>query len=132
MSSQSDFSAKKFFIGIDSDGCIFDSMEIKHRECFIPATIHRWNLQSVSRFARECHEFVNLYSKWRGINRFPALIRTLELLAARPEVLARGFKVPDISSLKEWVVSEKQLGNATLEAAVARTRGPILTQTLDW
>ena len=27
---------KEFFIGIDSDGCIFDSMEIKHKECFAP------------------------------------------------------------------------------------------------
>ena len=25
-----------FFVGIDSDGCAFDSMEIKHKECFCP------------------------------------------------------------------------------------------------
>ncbi|HCR31211.1 MAG TPA: haloacid dehalogenase, partial [Opitutae bacterium] len=25
--------SKEFFVGIDSDGCIFDSMEIKHKEC---------------------------------------------------------------------------------------------------
>ena len=25
-----------FFIGIDSDGCAFDTMEIKHKECFCP------------------------------------------------------------------------------------------------
>ena len=24
----------EFFIGIDSDGCAFDTMEIKHKECF--------------------------------------------------------------------------------------------------
>jgi hypothetical protein len=23
-----------FFIGIDSDGCVFDSMELKQKECF--------------------------------------------------------------------------------------------------
>ena len=124
--------ARKFFIGLDSDGCVFDSMEVKHKECFTPVTVWKWNLQSVSRFARECHEFVNLYSKWRGINRFPALFRTLELLAARPEVVARGFKIPDITSLKEWASTEKQLGNATLETAVAKTHDPILTQTLEW
>ena len=28
--------SREFFIGIDSDGCIFDSMEIKHKECFAP------------------------------------------------------------------------------------------------
>ncbi len=34
-----------FFIGIDSDGCAFDTMEIKHKECFIPNIIKYWNLQ---------------------------------------------------------------------------------------
>jgi len=28
-----------FFIAIDSDGCAFDTMEIKHKECFIPNII---------------------------------------------------------------------------------------------
>jgi len=31
-------------------------------------------LQAVSKYAREAGEFVNLYSKWRGINRWPALL----------------------------------------------------------
>ncbi len=31
--------AGEFFIGIDSDGCAFDTMEIKHKECFCPQTI---------------------------------------------------------------------------------------------
>ena len=26
----------KFLICIDSNGCAFDTMEIKHKECFIP------------------------------------------------------------------------------------------------
>jgi hypothetical protein len=26
-----------FFVGIDSDGCAFDTMEIKHKQGFIPA-----------------------------------------------------------------------------------------------
>ncbi|MEI6234476.1 MAG: HAD hydrolase-like protein [Planctomycetota bacterium] len=124
--------SKDFFIGLDSDGCIFDSMEIKHRECFIPMTVWKWNLQAVSRMARECHEFVNLYSKWRGINRFPALVRTLEMLAVYPGAAARGFKGHDISGLKNWMATEKQLGNATLKKAVAATQDPCLIQTLAW
>jgi hypothetical protein len=27
---------KEFFVGIDSDGCVFDTMGIKQRECFCP------------------------------------------------------------------------------------------------
>ena len=80
----------EFLVGIDSDGCAFDTMELKHKECFIPNIINHWNLQGVSKFAREAAEFVNLYSTSRGINRFPALIETLEWLQKRPEVGAAG------------------------------------------
>ena len=67
-----DFTPKHdYLVGIDSDGCAFDTMELKHKECFIPNTINYWGLQGVSKYAREAAEFVNLYSKSRGINRFP-------------------------------------------------------------
>lgn len=35
-----------FFIGYDSDGCIFDTMEIKQKECFCPNFIKRFVLQA--------------------------------------------------------------------------------------
>src|SRR5574339_129779 len=79
----------EFFIGIDSEGCVFDTMEIKQKECFWPNTVKYWHLQAVSKYAREAVEFVNLYSKWRGINRWPALVRVFDLLRERPEVQAR-------------------------------------------
>ena len=63
-----------FLVGIDSDGCAFDTMELKQKECFTPNTIKYWDLQGVSKYAREACEFVNLYSKSRVINRFPALV----------------------------------------------------------
>ena len=37
--------SREFFVGIDSDGCVFDSMEIKHKECFCPAFVHHYGLQ---------------------------------------------------------------------------------------
>src|SRR5690606_18238150 len=72
-----------FLIGIDSDGCAFDSMEIKHKECFIPNFIKHMGLQPISKYAREACEFTNLYSKTRGANRFPAYLRALDLLEDR-------------------------------------------------
>ena len=109
---------KEFFIGIDSDGCIFDSMEIKHQECFAPCFIKYFHLQAVSKFARETWTFVNLYSKDRGANRFPALARAIKFLGARPQVNARGVKMPDMTGLEEWLKRETKLGNATLAAEV--------------
>ena len=110
--------AKDFFVGIDSDGCVFDSMEIKHKECFAPMFIKHFHLQAVSKYARETWEFVNLYSKSRGANRFPALSRALNLLRTRPEVIARNVAVPDTRALDEWLARETKLGNATLAAEV--------------
>jgi len=110
--------AKEFFVGIDSDGCIFDSMEIKHKECFAPMFIKHFELQAVSKYAREVWEFVNLYSKTRGANRFPALSRSLNLLRKRPQVIARNVQVADSKAVDEWIARENKLGNATLAAEV--------------
>ncbi|HKQ36809.1 MAG TPA: HAD hydrolase-like protein [Verrucomicrobiae bacterium] len=110
--------SKEFFVGIDSDGCIFDSMEIKHKECFAPMFIKHFELQAVSKYAREVWEFVNLYSKTRGANRFPALSRSLNLLRTRPQAIARKVKVADTKAVDEWIARETKLGNATLAAEV--------------
>ncbi|ADV63773.1 Haloacid dehalogenase domain protein hydrolase [Isosphaera pallida ATCC 43644] len=122
----------EFFVGIDSDGCAFDTMEVKHKECFIPNIIEFYRLAAVARVARECAEFVNLYSKHRGINRFPALALTFDLLAQRPEVKRRGFEVPAITGLRSWTALESKLGNPALEEAVQRTGDPDLTLALAW
>ena len=62
--------SKEFFIGIDSDGCAMDAMNIKHQECFTPAYIKYFNLQGASSLVRETALFVNLYSTTRGLNRW--------------------------------------------------------------
>ncbi len=121
-----------FLIAIDSDGCAFDTMELKHKECFVPMTIKYWNLQGVSKFAREAFEFVNLYSKSRGANRFPALVEMLRWLSRRPEVRARGVKIVIPQSLIDWIACETKLGNPALEAEVSKTGDPGLIQTLEW
>jgi len=123
---------KKFFIGIDSDGCAFDTMEIKHKECFIPNIIKHWRLQAVSKYAREAGEFVNLYSRWRGINRFPALIMVFDLLKERDEVNRRNVTPPIAQPIRDWIKRESKLGNPTLKAEVEKTKDPVLTQALEW
>ena len=57
--------SKKFLVCIDSDGCAFDTMEIKHKECFCPSYINYFGLQAVSKYARDAWDFANLYSCWR-------------------------------------------------------------------
>ena len=43
--------SKEYLVCIDSDGCAFDTMEIKHKECFCPAYINYFGLQAVSKYA---------------------------------------------------------------------------------
>jgi phosphoglycolate phosphatase-like HAD superfamily hydrolase len=121
-----------FLVGIDSDGCAFDTMELKHKECFIPQIINHYGLQGVSKYAREAAEFVNLYSKSRGINRFPALIETLQWLQKRPEVQARGVRVSMPHGLVEWIKVETKLANPALAKAAETTGHPDLKQAIAW
>ena len=96
---------KEFFAGIDSDGCAMDAMDIKHYECFTPASILAWDLQPVSTLARETAIFVNLHSITRGLNRWVALKQLLDLLRDRAEVAERGVTIPDYPELAEFVAS---------------------------
>ncbi len=123
---------REFFVGIDSDGCAFDTMEIKHKECFIPNIIKHWDLQAVSKYARDAAEFVNLYSKWRGINRWPAVLMVFDLLADRAEVQKRKARLPEVPTLREWEKTETKLGDPALKAAIAKTDDPVLKKALGW
>lgn len=124
--------AREYFVGVDSDGCAFDAMEIKHKECFIPATIRVWGLQAVSTVARETAEFVNLYSTGRGQNRWIALVRFFELLAGRPQVAERGVRLPDLSGLRGFLGSGLALSAAGLREYAAGRDDPELDTALVW
>ncbi len=123
---------RDFFVGIDSDGCAFDTMEVKHKDCFIPRIVEHYRLAAVARHAREVAEFLNLYSKWRGINRFPGLVMTLDLLAEHPAIVRRGFALPPMAGLRDWLAAETRLGNPALAAEVARSGDPDLRTALAW
>jgi phosphoglycolate phosphatase-like HAD superfamily hydrolase len=122
----------KYFVGIDSDGCAFDTMEIKHKECFIPNIIKHWNLQAVSKYAREAAEFVNLYSKWRGINRFPALVMVFDLLKEREDVQKRHVQIPEANELRDFIKSGLPLGNPALKKVVENDGSAVLRTALEW
>src|ERR1035437_1688679 len=84
----------EFFIGIDSDGCVFDSMEVKQKEFFIPIALKYFGLYGISKILRETWEFVNLYSINRGGNRFTSIIKVFDLLNQRIEINESVCKLP--------------------------------------
>ncbi len=123
---------KEFFIGFDSDGCVFDSMEIKQKECFCPAFVNNFDMQGAAKATREVWEFVNLYSKSRGVNRFLAVLRAVDLLKERHEVIDRNIAVPSVAGLKAWTERETKLGEATLVPEVENNPDPDLQRALGW
>ena len=112
-----------FFVGIDSDGCVFNSMEVKHNDCFSVNVVKHFALSAVSRQVHEAWDFVNLYSQTRGANRFKALLEAMDVLAQMPKVKAAGVKVPSLPALRAWVQAESTLGHPTLTARIASSSG---------
>ncbi|MDD5706897.1 MAG: HAD family hydrolase [Kiritimatiellae bacterium] len=119
-------------VGIDSDGCVFDTMDVKQRRHFHPLIVRWWGLELIERQVREVAEHVNLRSRLRGRNRFTNLLVFFEQLAARADVRASGVKLPDLTALRAYCGSGLPLGNATLAAEVARTGDPELERLMGW
>ena len=120
------------FVGIDSDGCVFDTMEVKQKAHFHPLIVKLWGLEKIEKQVRAAAEFVNLHSRWRGRNRFPDLLRAFELLYDWDEVRASGARLPDLVTLRMYCDSGLPLGNPSLKAEVARTHDPELKRVLEW
>ncbi len=116
----------KFFVGIDSDGCAFDTMGIKHRECFCPWLIAYFGLQTVAQAARECKDFADLFSRTRGANRHKTTKRIIaELLPEHPMTKARGFEVPQYPHYFAWIDDPKSLlSNDGLRQAIEQAAEP--------
>ena len=122
----------EFMICFDSDGCVFDTMELKQKECFTPAFIKHFGLQSIAKYARETWEFVNLYSATRGGNRFLALDHVLKLLSGRPEVKSRHVALPTLPELEQWIAEEGAVDTSTLKQKVAKIGSAEFLQLQAW
>lgn len=126
-----DYQAKhNFLICVDSDGCMFDTMEIKHKECFCPATIQTWGLQAISKYVREVWEFGNLYSIYRGQSRFIELCKTFYWLKHRADLIGYDFQYPDIASFEALVSSGKTVNNSVL--AELGKSDPVMQRAYEW
>ncbi len=125
----------KYFVGIDSDGCAFNTMEVKHNDCFSVKLIKHFRLPAISRQAHQAWDFVNLYSKTRGCNRFKAILLVCDFLREMPKVQRSGVSIPEFLYLREWAETETKLGNPTLKAVVENATGAKrveLSKVLQW
>ena len=124
-----------FFVGIDSDGCAFNSMEVKHNDGFSVSLIKHFGLAGISRQVHQVWDFVNLYSKTRGINRFKSIVLVCDFLKELPKVQSSGVVVPSFSYLRDWIENETSLGNPALAAKIdssTRAEKKELEQVMAW
>ena len=119
------------FVGIDSDGCVFDTMEIKQKDFFHPHIVRHWGLEAIELQVRAAAEFVYLYSTYRGLNRFLGLCKTLELLREWPDA-SENAALPDAADLGIYCDSGLPLSNATIQAEAERTGSRLLAEAYAW
>ena len=50
---------KEFLVCIDSDGCVMDTMDLKHDKCLAPCMLMVWDLGKYK---------IELTARWREIN----------------------------------------------------------------
>lgn len=113
----------EFFVGIDSDGCVFNSMEVKHNDCFSVNVVKHFGLASISRQVHQAWDFVNLYSTMRGTNRFKAVLLVFDYLRNMSLVQKMGVDVPELPYLREWTEVETKLGNPALQDEIDSASG---------
>jgi phosphoglycolate phosphatase-like HAD superfamily hydrolase len=79
---------------------------------------------------------VNLYSTWRGQNRFTDLLLSFELLHEWPACVEKArachVELPKLEALRAYCGSGLALGNPTLKQEVARTGDAELKRLLGW
>ncbi len=129
---------KKFLMAIDSDGCVFDSMNPKQIVVFHPKIMEFYELWGIESYLREVAEFVNLFSKMRGCNRFMALQHIFRFLKERPDVekilSEESISLPDTTSLDDYIETYRgiSLGNPTLEEYAKKSSEGSLSKFLEW
>lgn len=123
-------SEKAFFIGIDSDGTVFDSMEIKHKRVFQPVAIETFGLGEAADRYCEIAEAINLYSVLRGVNRFEALALAFQRLAEQSEAGARA--VAGHADLQAFVRSGSALSFDALAAYKDKQPSEFLDKVAEW
>lgn len=119
---------KNFFVGIDSDGTVFDSMTIKHTLSFIPAAIEIFELGHCAEVFRKIAERINLYSTTRGINRFPGLLLTFEALRDAGHYDANEV----INELSKYVNSGCAFSNDGLAAWLEKNPSEAGSKLMQW
>lgn len=117
---------KDFLVCIDSDGCVLDTMDVKHMHCFGPCLVHEWNLGEYKDDIIRLWRKINLLSATRGINRFKGLAKALA------EIHENYMNVEGLDEYIYWVQTTGDMSEESLEEALERTGSVCIRKALEW
>jgi len=116
-----DFTKKReFLVCMDSDGCVMDTVSIKHTIVMCPELIRVFALDDHADFVASAWEEINLRNITRGLSRFESVVLVFDRLKNR------GIEVPGSEDISAWVNTSfhRQL---TARTAAHRQPGPAQT-----
>lgn len=117
---------KDFLLCVDSDGCVMDTMDIKHKKCFGPCFVAEWQLEKYNDEMLERWNEINLYSMDRGINRYKGLEIILN------EINDKYISVEGLEDLRNWVSTTGEFSFSSLESEIKKTDSPCLKKASNW
>ena len=119
-----------YLVCVDSDGCVMDTMNCKHFNCFGPCMVAEWGLEPWKDEILERWNVINLFSMTRGINRFKGLAMALG------EINDRYTPITGIAALQHWADTAPALSNDGAAKAAAEATDPdaklVLQKALSW
>lgn len=117
---------KDYLICIDSDGCVMDTMDVKHMRCFGPCLVYEWGLGEFRDEIVGLWRKVNLLSKERGVNRFSGLASVLS------EIQDNYMRVEGLEEYLEWVRNADELSEQSLQDAYEKNGNVCFKKALEW
>ena len=102
-----------YLVCVDSDGCVMDTMNCKHFNCFGPCMVTEWGLEQWKDEILDRWNVINLFSMTRGINRFKGLAMALG------EINEKYTTITSIAALQHWADTAPALSNDAVAKAAA-------------
>ena len=119
-----------YLVCVDSDGCVMDTMNCKHFNCFGPCMVTEWGLEEWKDAILERWNVINLFSMTRGINRFKGLAMALG------EIHQQYTPIAGIEALQHWADTAPALSNDAVAKAAEEATDPdaklVLRKALAW
>jgi phosphoglycolate phosphatase-like HAD superfamily hydrolase len=119
-----------YLVCVDSDGCVMDTMNCKHFNCFGPCMVAEWGLEEWKDEILERWNVINLFSMTRGINRFKGLAMALG------EIDQKYKTIVGVKALQHWADTAPALSNDGAAKAAAEATDEdaklVLLKALSW